>query len=103
MPSWLPYLNFMKEKLEELEELEGNNINLLEPDNSELKKFFTTHENLKKNYIKVKGVFDKKTLSDNDKNQLNQIKEELNQIIEKLKNRRKIDKSSKNNPLGTAI
>ena len=103
MSNWLPYLNFMKEKLEELEELEGNNINLLEPDISELKKFFTTHENLKKNYIKVKGVFDKKILSDNDKNELNQIKEELNHLIEKLKNRRNLDKSSKNNPLGTPM
>ena len=94
MSNWLPYLNFMKEKLK------GNNINLPAPMDSELKDFFTAHENLKKNYIKVKGVFDTKTLSDNDKNQ---IKEELNQLIEKLKNRRNLDKSSKNNPLGTPM
>ena len=93
MSNWLPYLNFMKKKLE------GNNINLPEPMNSELKDFFTVHENLKKNYIKVKGVFDTKTLSDNDKNQ---IKEELNQLIEKLKNRN-LHTSSISKLLGTPM
>ena len=92
MSNWLPYLNFMKEKLK------GNNINLPAPMDSELKDFFTVHENLKKNYIKVKGVFDTKTLSDNDKNQ---IKEELNQLIEKLKII--LHTSSISNPLGTSI
>ena len=95
--NWLPYLIFMKKKLK------GNNINLPEPMNSELNKFFTAHENLKQNYIKVKQVFDTKTLSDNDKTQLNQIKEKLNQIIEILKNSKKIVKSSKIKPPGTAI
>ena len=95
--NWLPYLIFMKKKLK------GNNINLPEPMNSELNKFFTAHENLKQNYIKVKQVFDTKTLSDNDKTQLNQIKEKLNQIIEILKNSKKIVKSSKINPPGSAI
>ena len=95
MSNWLPYLNFMKEKLK------GNNINLPAPMDSELKDFFTVHANLKKNYIKVKGVFDTKTLSDNDKNKLNKIKEELNQLIEKLKII--LHTSSISNPLGTSI
>jgi len=42
MSNWLPYLNFMKEKLK------GNNINLPAPMDSELKDFFTVHANLKK-------------------------------------------------------
>ena len=72
MSNWPPYLNFMKE------ELKKENINLPEPNDSNLKYFFTAHKNLKKNYKKVKGVFDTKTLSDNDKEELN---EELNKIL----------------------
>ena len=115
MSNWPPYLNFMKE------ELKKENINLPEPNDSKLKDFFTGHKNLKKNYKKVKGVFDTKTLSDNDKKELNK---ELNKILSqyprsrqpmgrpviktlrastkrKVQHRKNLDKSSK--PLGTSL
>ena len=111
MSNWPPYLNFMKE------ELKKENINLPEPNDSKLKDFFTGHKNLKKNYKKVKGVFDTKTLSDNDKKELNKILSQYPRsrqtmgrpVIKtlpastkrKVQHRKNLDKSSK--PLGTSL
>ena len=97
MSNWPPYLNFMKE------ELKKENINLPEPNDSKLKDFFTGHKNLKKNYKKVKGVFDTKTLSDNDKKELNKILSQYTRASTKRKvqHRKNLDKSSK--PLGTSL